>query len=80
MKYRIFISFREGILDPESEAIKKTIKNVGFKDILKISRGKYFDIEFKNSKKEEINVIEDISREVLSNPIIENFKIKKIKN
>ena len=79
MKYRIFISFREGILDPESEAIKKTIKNAGFKNILKISRGKYFDIEFKNSKKEEINVIEDISREVLSNPIIENFKIKKIK-
>lgn len=79
MKYRIFISFREGILDPESEAIKKTIKNVGFKNILKISRGKYFDIEFRNSKKEEINVIKDISRDVLSNPIIENFKIKKIK-
>ncbi len=79
MKYRIYISLKKGILDPESEAIKKTINNSGFKKILKISKGKYFDIELDTVSKNGLKIVENMSKEILSNPIIENFKIKKIK-
>lgn len=76
MKFRVYISFREGILDPEAEAIKKTVHSVGFNNILNLSRGKYFDIEISNSDPEKID---ELSRKILSNPIIEEYKIKKIK-
>ena len=42
----------------------------------KISKGKFFDIQVKNNK-DYIKEIEKISVELLSNPIIENFKIVK---
>ncbi len=76
MIYRVYINFKKGILDPESEAIKKTIRNMGIKSIQNLSKGKFFDIEIKKSKK-DLEEIEKISEDLLSNPVIEDFKIIK---
>tara|TARA_Y100000991_G_C21642606_1_gene208852 strand:+ start:200 stop:436 length:237 start_codon:yes stop_codon:yes gene_type:complete len=76
MIFRVFVNFKNGILDPEAEAINKTIKNMGFKGIKSVSKGSFFDIEFDN-KKNYIKDIEKISKELLSNPVIEDFKIIK---
>ena len=76
MIYRIYISYKEGILDPEAEALKKTISNMGFKSMKNLSKGKYFDIEIIDSNK-GLDEIRKISEDLLSNPVIENFKIIK---
>lgn len=76
MIYRIYVNFKEGILDPEAEAIKKTIHNMGFKSLKSLTKGKFFDMEVSDSKN-SLNEIEKISRDLLSNPVVENFKIIK---
>ena len=76
MKFRVYVYLKEGVLDPEAEAIKKTIKTIGFKNIKELSMGKFFDIEIEDEKK--IKEIDDLTKEILSNPIIEKFSIKKI--
>ena len=76
MIYRVYINFKKGILDPEAEAIKKTIDNMGYDTIKNISKGKFFDIEISSSKN-TLKDLERISSDLLSNPIIENFKIIK---
>ena len=76
MIFRVFVNFKKGILDTEAEAINKTIKNMGFKGIKSVSKGSFFDIEFDN-KKNYIKDIEKISKELLSNPVIEDFKVIK---
>ena len=76
MIYRVYINFKKGILDPEAEAIKRTIDNMGYKTIKRISKGKFFDIEISSSKN-TLKDLEKISSDLLSNPIIENFKIIK---
>ena len=78
MKFRVYVSFKNGILDPEAEAIKKTITGLGFNNIKTLSRGKFFDIEMNSSNVSNKEIIKNISNEILSNPIIENFQIKKI--
>ena len=75
MIYRVYVEFKTGILDPESEAIKKTINQLGFTNIKNISKGKFFDIEL--SSNNCLSDIEKISKELLSNPVIENFKVVK---
>lgn len=80
MKFRIFISFKNGILDPEAEAIKKTLKNLNYKGVKKISRGKFFDIEVNDKDKKSIEKkILEICENILANPVIEDFSIKKVK-
>jgi phosphoribosylformylglycinamidine synthase len=76
MKFRVYVSFKEGILDPEAEAIKQTIKNMGSDSIQNLIKGKFFDIEVKDDK-DYLNEIEKISENLLSNPVIEKFKIVK---
>ena len=76
MIYRVYIKYKKGILDPESEAIMKTISNMGFSSIKKISKGKFFDVEISKTKK-GFKDLEKISSDLLSNPVIENFKIIK---
>ena len=78
MKFRVYVSFKEGVLDPEAEAIKKTLDTLGFAEIRKLSRGKFFDIDIKDKCKNKEGIVKKISDEVLSNPIIENFKIEKL--
>ena len=75
MIYRVYGEFKPGILDPESEAIKKTINQLGFTNVENISKGKFFDIEL--SANNSLSDIEKISKELLSNPVIENFKVVK---
>ena len=78
MKFRVYVSFKKGVLDPEAEAIKKTLDTLGFAEIKTLSRGKFFDIDIKEKCKNKKNIIKKISDEILSNPIIENFKIEKL--
>ena len=75
MIYRVYVEFKPGILDPESKAIKKTINQLGFTNVENISKGKFFDIEL--SENNSLSDIEKISKELLSNPVIENFKVVK---
>tara|TARA_B100000579_G_scaffold398677_1_gene379105 strand:- start:480 stop:713 length:234 start_codon:yes stop_codon:yes gene_type:complete len=76
MIFRVYVNFKKGILDPEAEAIKQTITNMGYKPIKNIVKGKYFDIEV-DKNGDYFSVIEKISKDLLSNPVIENFKIVK---
>ena len=64
MIYRVFVNYKTGILDPEAEAIKKTLKNMGFKSVKNISKGKFFDIET-SDKKKGLEEIKKISLELL---------------
>ncbi len=76
MIFRVYVNFKKGILDPEAEAIKQTISNMGHKPIKNITKGKYFDIEV-DKNKDYFHEIEKISKDLLSNPVIEDFKIIK---
>ena len=76
MIFRVYVNFKEGILDPEAEAIKQTIANMGLKSVKNLVKGKFFDIEIED-KKNHLSEIEKISKDLLANPIIENFKIVK---
>lgn len=76
MIFRVYVNFKDGILDPEAEAIKQTIANMGLKSVKNLVKGKFFDIEVED-KKNHLSEIEKISQDLLANPIIENFKIVK---
>ena len=70
MIFRVYVNFKDGILDPEAEAIKQTIANMGLNSVKNLVKGKFFDIEVED-KKNYLSEIEKISKDLLANPIIE---------
>ena len=54
MKAKIFIKYKEGILDPQGTVTNKALKSINIKGIDSMGIGKYIEIEFnKNIKKDD---------------------------
>jgi phosphoribosylformylglycinamidine synthase subunit PurS len=78
MKARVFVNLKPGVLDPQGKAIQHSVELLGFNGISDIRQGKYFEIAL-DSNLAEADARESVSRmarEVLSNPIIEDFNVE----
>ncbi|MCK4277802.1 MAG: phosphoribosylformylglycinamidine synthase subunit PurS [Campylobacterota bacterium] len=76
MRFVVVVKLKQGILDPQGKAIRKVIERRGEKRIKDIRVGKYFEIEVEGSnRKETQKTVESISKDILSNPIIETVDI-----
>ena len=74
MKAKIYISYKEGILDPQGKTISHALDAIGIKKINSVRMGKYVEMEFNNITKEKAVEITDMScRKLLSNPNTETY-------
>lgn len=77
MKAKVYVSFKDGVLDPQGQAVKNAIASMGYKGIEEVRQGKYFEISLKDMPRDEVEkLIKEISKKILTNPIIEKFEYK----
>lgn len=78
-KVRVFVSFKESVLDPQGQAVKNALFTLGYDFIREVRQGKIFEIEVDDLPPEELDkVIPEIAHKVLSNPIIEKFEWSEV--
>ena len=78
MKAKVYVNLKPGVLDPQGKAIQHSVALLGFTGITDIRQGKYFEIALDSSLGED-QARESIARmagEVLSNPIIEDYRVE----
>ena len=78
MKAKVFVTLKPSVLDPQGKAIKHSVELLGYEGISDIRQGKYFEIAVEPSVNSETAraEAERMAREVLSNPIIEDFRVE----
>jgi phosphoribosylformylglycinamidine synthase subunit PurS len=78
MKARVYVSFKPTVLDPQGQTIRGALNSLGHSSIAAVRQGKYFDIEIAAGTVREAaeQEIEQIARDVLANPVIENYKVE----
>ena len=78
MKAKVFVTLKPGVLDPQGKAIKHSVELLGFNNVNDIRQGKYFEIALDGSVSEQQARDEAVrlAHEVLSNPIIEDFRVE----
>lgn len=78
MKARVFVSLKPGVLDPQGKAIHHSVELLGFNGISDVRQGKYFEIALSDSANQEEarETVSRVAREVLSNPIIEDYRVE----
>ena len=70
----------KGLLDPQGKAIHHSVELLGMENIENVRQGKYFEIEL-NAKLSEADAqiaAEEIAKDVLANPVIEDYKVELI--
>ena len=77
MKAKIYISYKDGILDPQGQTIGHALSSIGIKGINSVRMGKYIEMEFNGISKDEASMITDEScRKLLANPNTETYKFE----
>ena len=81
MKVIVNISLKEGVLDPEGQAIKTSLSNLGFENLDDIRTGKQIVLNFVNLEENEAVIKEKkMCEDLLVNTVIEKYKINILRN
>lgn len=77
MKARIKVMLKNGVLDPQGKAIEGALGSLGFPNVASVRQGKYFEVEIaeKDASKARAT-IEEMSKKLLANTVIENYTIE----
>lgn len=78
MKAKVYVTLKPGILDPQGKAIHHSVESLGYSSIDDVRQGKYFEIAFTDSasESEAREAAEKIAKDVLANPVIEDYRIE----
>ena len=81
MKVIVNISLKEGVLDPEGQAIKTSLSNLGFENLNDVRTGKQIILNFVNLEENEaVLEAKKMCENLLVNTVIEKYKINILRN
>jgi phosphoribosylformylglycinamidine synthase subunit PurS len=78
MKVKVYVTLKPGVLDPQGKAIHHSVELLGFEQITDIRQGKYFEVALDPaiSETEAKEAAEKIAKDVLANPVIEDYRVE----
>ena len=78
MKARVYVSFKPTVLDPQGQTIRGALNGLGHASIAAVRQGKFFDIDIAPGAQRETaqKEMDQIAREVLANPVIEDYRVE----
>jgi phosphoribosylformylglycinamidine synthase PurS subunit len=78
MKARVFVSLKPTVLDPQGQTICSALNAHGHPMVAGVRQGKYFDIAIASGSDRTAAEaeIQTIARDVLANPVIEDYRIE----
>ena len=76
MKVKVVVTLKSGVLDPQGKAIQQTLNGMGFANVKDVRQGKYFDIDIDENDEQKAKLsAEEICKKLLTNQVIEDFKV-----
>ncbi|MBJ6986142.1 MULTISPECIES: phosphoribosylformylglycinamidine synthase subunit PurS [unclassified Devosia] len=77
MKARVTVTLKNGVLDPQGQAIEGSLASLGFSGVNSVRQGKVFDLEVAGTDEETArSQIKAMCEKLLANTVIENYAIE----
>lgn len=78
MRIHVYVTPKKTVLDPQGQTIRRALNSMGHPEIENVRQGKFFEVEVsdKLSPEQATEVLKKISEEVLSNPVIEEYRVE----
>lgn len=75
MKAKIYISLKEGILDPQGKTVEHALSVLGFTDVTGVRIGKYLELSLKPGPIDAAKKsVESMCEKLLANTVIESYR------
>jgi phosphoribosylformylglycinamidine synthase len=75
MKAHVYVTLKTSVLDPQGQTIQNALRKIGFTEVTAVRQGKYFALSLSDGLTADAakTQVERIAREVLTNPVIEEY-------
>ena len=76
MKAKVEVSFRQGVLDPEAQAIERALGGMGFSGVRHVRRTKVIELELAAGDRPSAEAqLKAMCEQLLANPVIETYRL-----
>jgi phosphoribosylformylglycinamidine synthase subunit PurS len=77
MKARVYVTLKKSVFDPQGKAIHDALASLGYSGVSDVRQGKFFEVELAGADPDAARAqAEEIARRVLSNPVIESYRVE----
>lgn len=81
MKAKIYITLKNGVLDPQGKAIENALKHLGFGEVNGVRQGKLIEVALAETSREKAEAqVKAMCEKLLANMVIENYSFELIPN
>lgn len=79
MKARVIVTLKNGVLDPQGQAIEGSLSSLGFDGVNAVRQGKVFDVELNTDDETFAKAeIDAMCEKLLANTVVENYVVEII--
>jgi phosphoribosylformylglycinamidine synthase len=77
MKATVIVTLKPTVLDPQGMTIQRSVESMGLPEVADVRQGKYFDVAIAEgvSSDRGKEIVQKLAKEVLTNPVIEEYRI-----
>ena len=77
MKAKVTVMLKEGVLDPQGEAVKHALNSLKYNEVKSVRQGKVIEIKLDEQSEEIANKsIQEMCEKLLANTVIESYEIE----
>lgn len=79
MKATIFVTLKADVLDPQGKAIQRAAASLGYRAVQEVRQGKLFEVSVDVADRAAAErLLREMGEKLLSNPVIEDYRIDRI--
>ena len=79
MKATIVVTLKADVLDPQGKAIQRASASLGYAEVQQVRQGKLFEVTLDAADRAAAErLLRELGEKLLSNPVIEDFRIERI--
>ena len=79
MRVRVLVKPKQGILDPQGQAVERALPALGYDGVTNVHIGRLIELELDGADREAVlSQVSEMCERLLANPLIESYEIEPI--
>lgn len=78
MKMKVIVTPKKAVLDPQGNAVRDAMRHLGMPEVRNVRIGKYLEIDLDGKDVDLEKRLDGLCRDLLSNPVIEEYSIERL--
>ena len=77
MKARVFVTLKNGVLDPQGSAVRRSLGSLGFEGVEKVRQGKVIELDLNETDADKAHAqVTEMCEKLLANTVIEDYSVE----